>query len=146
MWKPEEDSLTACLFPTFNAIKTLASQTLPHKPKQCLAADNSRNCYRVCRLVSGRFPSYDLLHKWKLVLSPICPWCNTEQDSISHLVLYCSFHGEARDNLINSIDFYPLSIADLLTERKLVVALEQFLNEVQDKQDLLSNENNETST
>ena len=68
-----------------------------------------------------------------------------EQDSISHLVVHCSFQQEARDNLINSIDFYPLSIAELLTECKLAVApaMEQFLKEAQTKQDLLSNENNE---
>ena len=47
---------------------------------------------------------------------------------------------------MNGIDFHPLSIADLLVERKLVVALEHSLKEVQDKQDLFLSVNDEALT
>ena len=145
-WTPGVGSLTASLFPTFKSIKSFAKLTFPRKPKACVDAEDSRDCYRVRRLVSGRFPTNDLLHKWKLCPSPTCHWCGVEQDSIAHFILHCSFQGVARTKLVNNIGFYPHTIADLLGRRKHIVALELFIKEAEELQDLYTNETTNTQT
>ena len=147
-WAPncKVGSLTASLFPTFNSINSLANLTFPRKSKSSVNAEDSWDCYGVRKLVSGRFPTNDLLHERNLCPSPTCPWCSIEQDSITHFILHCNFQGIARTNLVNSIGFYPHTRADLLGDRKHIVALELFIKEAAELQDFYLHETPTTQT
>ena len=89
--------------------------------------------------MSGRYPTNDLLFKWKLAESSLCPWCNLDEDSPTHLALECTAFGTPRMELVNTVGFSLHSIADLLTSREYILALEKFLLEVEKTQDRLSN-------
>ena len=137
-WSPKENSFIANIFPTFQSIQTLASLTRPKKQKLCKTPEDLIDCYRVRRFVSGRYPTNDLLFKWKLAESSLCPWCNLDEDSPTHLALECTAFGTPRMELVNTVGFSQHSIADLLTSREHILALEKFLLEVEKTQDRLS--------
>ena len=128
-WNPNEETIRRELFPTFHSIRTFAKLSRPKKIFQCVNKLDFRDCHRVRRLVSGRYPTNDLLYKWNLVDTPICPWCGLDNDSISHLVRDCWIFGNQRITMMETTGF-PTSIGHLLSSWDNIVALEIFLKDV----------------
>ena len=73
----------------------------------------------------------DLLFTWNLLTSKKCPWCQLDDDSVTHLVRDCWVFGIHRIKLIEKIGFLPLQIGDLLQNRKHITALDTYLEDVE---------------
>ena len=128
-WDPPEGSHCWDFFPTFSQFTKACSLTYcPPTSAHTNGLPDPLDCHLVRKIIAGRYPTRDLLHKWKLSEDQNCVFCNYA-DSVDHRVLFCPLLGNLRVGLLNALGHYPSSVKDLLTDRASMVALQRYLTE-----------------
>ena len=69
-------------------------------------------------MVTGHGNIRSYLHRFKIIVTPICP-CGTMEQTIDHLLFECELINKERDNLISTIlktDVWPISKDEQIRE------------------------------
>lgn len=81
------------------------------------------------QLRTGHVPLAKHLHRINRCDSPICPACLSSSESVAHLIIHCSAFHNARQTLRRNTGGRSIDIAQILTTKKFLPALFNFLAE-----------------